>query len=172
MAPPKIPSVSGTVSQEGAPTQAETAAATNEEDAAAAAKEIATAEKEYRDNADFTKRVESVFKIADAGTGEAVPALGRLFASETDADLKTQIVDALTSIDGQDDQKLALLSAAVGASQPKDVREAAIDALTDLESPEKGIPILQSLASDPDSEIRDDVKDALEVVQATTTATK
>ena len=90
---------------------------------------------------------------------------------ESDPELKTEVLSLLADIDNQDEQKIAILSVAVHADQPKEVREAAIDAITDLESPQRGLAILQSLANDPDSEIRDDVKDAIEQVQAATSGT-
>jgi HEAT repeat protein len=130
------------------------------------ATQIAHFEAEYLTNADFSARAELIYKISDVGTPEAIPALGRIFASENDTELKTEVLSLLADIDNQDDQKLAILSAAVGADQPKDVREAAIDALTDLESPQRGLPILQSLSNDPDAEIRDAVKDAVALVQS------
>ena len=148
------------------------AAANSDTNAAAAAAEIAGLEIDYRNNTEFTRRVELIYKITEVGTAEAIPALGRIFAGETDTELKTQVISSLADIDGQDDQKVAFLSAAVSGSQPKEVREAAIDAMTDLEAPQKGVPVLQSLSADPDSEIRDDVKDALDQITAITSATQ
>jgi HEAT repeat protein len=134
--------------------------------------EIANLEIEYLTNAEFSARAEVIYKISDVGTPGAIPALGRIFFGETDPELKTEVLSLLVDIDNQDNQKLAILSAAVRADQPKEVREAAIDAITDLESPQRGLPVLQSLSSDPDEEIREDVKDAIEQVQAVMSATQ
>jgi len=134
--------------------------------------EIANLELEYMTNTEFSARAEVIYRISDVGTPGAIPALGRVFSMESDPELKTEVLSLLADIDNQDDQKLAILYAAVGADQPKEVREAAIDAVTDLESPQRGLLILQSLANDPDPEIREDVKDAIEQVQAVMSVTQ
>ena len=123
-------------------------------------------EKSYVSNPDFSARVQFIYELSDVGTPEAVSALGRLFHMEKDPDLRTEVLDSLYDIEGLDEQKVAILAAAAGADQPKEVRESAIDALTDID-PKKALPILQALASDPDPEIREQAKDAVEQVQET-----
>ena len=78
---------------------------------------------------------------------------------------KTEILDAPSDVDGQDDQKVVILSAAVSPDQAKDVRQSAIDALTNIEA-HKSLPILQALVNDSDSDISDSAKDAIEQVKA------
>jgi len=134
--------------------------------------EIANLELAYVTNTEFSARASAEPKISDVGTPGAIPALGRVFSMESDPELKTEVLSLLADIDNQDEQKIAILSVAVGADQPKEVREAAIDAITDLGSPQRGLLILQSLANDPDSEIRDDVKDAIEQVHAVMSETR
>jgi len=136
------------------------------QDNASTVQQILEFEGTYRTNADFSVRVELIYKISDVGTPEALLAMGRIFFSETDPELKTEVLNLLADIDGQTDNKLSILTAAIAADQPKDVREQAIDALTDIEPPERAVPILQSLLSDPDAEIREDAKDAVEQLQA------
>ncbi|MCG3150210.1 MAG: hypothetical protein PCFJNLEI_03690 [Verrucomicrobiae bacterium] len=119
----------------------------------------------YMANPDFTKRVETIYKISDLGTAAALTSLGRIFHTEKDPDLRIEVVDSLFDFDELDDRKVAILTAAAGADQPKEVRESAIDALGDLE-PKFALPILQSLLSDPDEEIRDQAKDQIELLQA------
>lgn len=130
-----------------------------------AAREIAALESAYVANPDFGNRVETIYKIADHDSPESITALGRIFQQEKDPDLKTEVLDSLFDIDGQDDRKVAILTAAAGADQPKDVRESAIDALGDIE-PKFAVPILQSLTNDSDEEIRDAAKDQIEQLQA------
>jgi hypothetical protein len=129
-----------------------------------AAKQVGALENAYLANTEFPQRVENIYKITDLGTPEAIAALGRLFQAEKEVDLKTEILDSLFDIDGLDDKKAALLAAGAGADQPKDVRESAIDGLTDL-APKYALPILQALVSDQDQEIRDLAKDAIEQLQ-------
>jgi hypothetical protein len=118
----------------------------------------------YNATSDFKGRVETIYKISDLNTPEAIATLGRLFAAETKPELKTEIVDSLMDFDGLDDKKAAILAAAAAPGQDKDVRETAIDGLTDID-PRKAIPILQGLVNDPDEDIRDAAKDALETAQ-------
>ena len=125
----------------------------------------AALEAAYAANPDFSKRVEVIYKISDLGTPEAITSLGRLFQGEKDPDLKTEILDSLSDVDGLDDRKVAILTTAAGADQPKDVRQSAIDGLGELE-PKYALPILQSLVSDPDEEIQDAAKDQIEQLQS------
>jgi hypothetical protein len=118
----------------------------------------------YIANPDFTARVDTIYKLTDEGTPEAIASLGRLFHAEKDPDLKTEILDSLFDVDGQDERKAALLSAGAGADQAKEVRLSAIDGLEDVDA-KYALPILQALASDPDEEIRDAAKDAIEMLQ-------
>jgi HEAT repeat protein len=132
---------------------------------------VSSLESDYRSNTDFSSRVDVVYKLSDIGTSEALATLGRLFHLETDNDLRVEILDSLFDIDGLDDKKIAILAAGAGADQVKDVREAAIDGLTDVD-PQRAIPILQALLSDPDEEIRDAAKDAIEQLQTQMTQTR
>ncbi len=129
------------------------------------AEEAAALERQYISNPDFSSRVETIYKLTDAGTPEAIASLGRLFQMEKDNDLKTEILDSLFDIDGQDNNKAAILAFAVTSGQPKEVRESAIDALEDIDA-KYALPILQGLLADPDEEIRDAAKDAIEMLQS------
>jgi hypothetical protein len=133
--------------------------------AGSAAQVAATLENAYITNPDFNSRVEQIYKLTDAGTPQAIASLGRLFHMERDNDLKTEILDSLFDIDGQDERKAALFAAGAGADQPKEVRQSAIDGLEDIE-PKYALPILQALVGDPDEDIRDAAKDAIEMLQA------
>ena len=131
-----------------------------------AAKEAATLEKTYLTKTEFADKVEALYNISDLATGEALDTLTRLFLQEKDADVKTQIIDAMDDIEGFKEKKLALLTTAIKADQPQDVRESAINALGDIEDA-RVIPILQSLLNDPDEDIRSDAEDAMKLLQDT-----
>lgn len=122
---------------------------------------VSALEASYVAKPEFTDRVQIIYKLSDAGTPDAIYALGRLFHAEKDPDLKVEIMDSLFDIDGQDDKKVALLAAGAGPDQPKDVRESAIDGLGDVDA-QYALPILKPLANDPDEEIREQAKDAIE----------
>ena len=131
-----------------------------------AAKEAAALETDYLAKTEFTDKVEALYGISDLATGEALDSLTRLFLQEKDADMKTQIIDAMGDIEGFKEKKLALLATAVKADQPQDVRESAISALGDIEDA-RVIPILQSLLNDPDEDIRSEAEDAMKELQDT-----
>lgn len=122
-------------------------------------------ETDYINKPDFSERVRIIYKLADSGTPEALASLGRIFHMEKDEDLKVEVLDSLFDIDGQDQSKAALLAQGAGPDQHRDVRESAIDGLTDID-PQIALPILKALANDPDPEIRELVRDAIEQVQA------
>jgi HEAT repeat protein len=157
-AKPSTPAVAPAPSK--APFNAQASLESSENPAQAAA----ALENAYTSNQDFTARVETIYKLSDAGTPQALAALGRLFHMEKDPDLKTEILDSLFDIDGQDEGKAALLAAGAGSDQPKDVRQSAIDGLEDVK-PEIAMPILKTLTSDPDPDISEAAKDALESLQ-------
>ncbi len=131
------------------------------------AQEVATLETGYISSPDFSARVETIYMLTDLGTAQAIAALGRLFHMEKDPELRTEMLDALFDIDGQDENKAALLAAGAGPDQPKEVRLSAIDALEDVDA-KLALPILRSLASDPDPEISDTAKSAIETLQEDT----
>jgi HEAT repeat protein len=129
------------------------------------AQEAMVLENAYIATPDFSARVETIYKLTDAATPEAIASLGRLFHMEKDPELKTEILDSLFDIDGQDERKAALFAAGAGSDQPKEVRQSAIDGLEDVEA-KYALPILQALTTDPDEDIRDAAKDAIESLQA------
>ncbi|MGD0016060.1 MAG: HEAT repeat domain-containing protein [Verrucomicrobiia bacterium] len=135
-------------------------------DSKLADKESAALETDYLATTDFAGKIETLYKISDLETGAAVDTLTRLFLQEKDADIKTQIIDAIGDIEGFKDKKLALLTLAVKADQSQDVRESAINALGDIEDA-RVIPILQSLLNDPDEDIRTDAEDTMKQLQDT-----
>ena len=121
-------------------------------------------EKNYLANPDFTERVQVIFQLSDLGSADALAVLGRLFQKEQDPDLRVQVLNSLFDIEGHDDKKAALLAAGVATNQPKDVRDAAIDALGDIEM-KRAVPILQSLLTDTDEDLREHAKDIIEQLQ-------
>lgn len=145
------------------------AAATNsagvDDEAAAQVKKL---ESDYQNTQDFQKRVVILYDLSSTESPDTIDAIARLFLNEKDPELKVELVNSLTDIDGQKDKKLAVLSSAVRGDQPKDVRLEAIDGMADVED-KRAIQILQSFANDPDEEIRDAIKDTIEQLQTVTT---
>jgi HEAT repeat protein len=103
--------------------------------------------------------------IADAPGPDAVRALTRLFQVETDPDLKVDLLDSLLGIEGLVEEKLKMLTLGAEKGLPTEVRQSAIDGLIDLDDP-RVIPVLNGLLNDPDEEVREGAKDALEMLQA------
>jgi hypothetical protein len=132
--------------------------------AAQVAQKIAELESAYRSTLDFSARVELIYQLSSVDSPETLDAIGRLFLNETDQELKIELLDSLFDIEGHNDRKLTILSAALRADQPKEVREEAIDLMIDVEDP-RAIQILQGLLNDPDAEIRDAAQDAIEQIR-------
>jgi hypothetical protein len=128
-------------------------------------KPVPVLEKDYATATNRDTRLDIMMDIAESPGPEAVKALTRLFEAETDAELKIDLLDSLLGIDGYKDEKLIMLTMGARPGLPSDVRQSAIDGLIDLEDP-RAVPILNGLLNDPDPEIREGAKDALEILQS------
>ena len=128
-------------------------------------------ERDYYNTPDFQKRVVIIYNLTSVESPAAIDAVNRLFLNEQDTELKVELVNSLSDIDGENDKKLTILTGAIRPDQPKDVRLEAIDALADTEDT-RAIQVLQGLANDPDEEIRDAVQDAIEQLQTDTADTQ
>jgi hypothetical protein len=122
-------------------------------------------EKAYHEAPDVRQKTDIVYRLGDMGSPEAILALGRIFETEGDAELKENLLTALWVVDGYDKEKIPIYAMAVQANQPEEVRKEAIDGLGDLEVVE-AIPVLQSLINDPNKEISEAAKDAIETVRS------
>lgn len=167
-APPVLPpSPSATTAAASA-----SAAATNQasgedltpEQLAAQVKQL---ENEYQNTPDFQKRVGIIYELsANDDAADVVDTVARLFMSEKDQELKIELINSLTDIDGQNDKKLAILSTAMRSNQPKEVRLEAISGMGDTED-KRGIQVLQGFANDSDKDIKEAVQDSIEQLQNT-----
>ena len=128
-------------------------------------KPLPVLEKEYVATTNRDTRLDLMMDISDFPGPDAVRALTRLFQVETDADLKVDLLDSLLGIEGQVEEKLKMLVLGTEKGLPTDVRQSAIDGLIDLDDP-RVIPIFNGLLNDPDEEIREGAKDALEMLQS------
>ena len=137
---------------------------TNDAPEAADIKPLPVLEKNYLATTNRDDRLDIMMDISDAPGPESIRTLARLFQAETDPDLKVDLLDSLLGIEGNVEEKLALLTLGTAKGLPKDVRQAAIDGLIDLDDP-RVISILNGLLNDPDEEIRENSKDALEMLQ-------
>jgi HEAT repeat protein len=122
-------------------------------------------ENEYQNTLDFQKRVTIIYELSsNDDAADVVDALARLFLNEKDQELKGELVDSLTDVDGQNDKKLAILSAALRADEPKDLRLKAIDGMGDAQD-KRGIQILQGFLNDPDEDVKQSAQDTIEQLQ-------
>ncbi len=128
-------------------------------------KTLPVLEKEYVATTNRDTRLDLMMDIADAPGPDAVRALTRLFQIETDPDLKVDLLDSLLGIEGQVEEKLKMLTLGAEKGLPTDVRQSAIDGLIDLDD-QRAIPVLNGLLNDPDEEVREGAKDALEMLQS------
>jgi hypothetical protein len=138
--------------------------ATNDEPALET-KPLPVLEKEYTTTTNRDTRLDLMMDIAETPSADAVKALTRLFEVETDPDLKVDLIDSLLGIEGFKDEKLIMLTMGARQGLPSDVRQSAIDGLIDLDD-QRVIPVLNGLLNDPDEEIRESAKDAIEMLQS------
>lgn len=96
-------------------------------------------------------------------TPAAVETIRQLFLSEKEQDVKVDMVAGLTESQSPRtrESRLALIASALAPNQPKDVREVAAQVLVEIEDP-RVINLLQQYSQDPDPEIREAMRDALE----------
>jgi len=166
---PVLPSPAGTnltavASVSAADTNPESGDAQTQADLAAQVKQL---ENEYENTPDFQKRVTLIYEIsANDDAPDVVDALAHLFLNEKDQELKIELVNSLSDVDGQNDKKLAILSTALGSDQSKDVRLKAIDGMGDAQD-KRGIQILQAYLNDPDEDVKETAQDTIEQLQNT-----
>ena len=110
---------------------------------------------------DTNERIDIVHTLGDLESAEAAAVLGLLFQNERDEELKLEMLATLEQMDVENASIMPIVAAAVRPEQPQSVREAAIDVLADLDEP-GALQMLQSLTTDPNPEIRDAAKDALQ----------
>jgi type IV secretory pathway VirB10-like protein len=130
------------------------------------AAQVKQLESDYQNATDLQKRVVTIYDLSAVDSPVTIDAIGRLFLKEKDEELKTELINSLNDIDGQNDKKLAILSSAVRADQPKDVRLEAIDGMAAMDD-KRGIQVLQAFVNDSDEEIREAVHDTIEQLQMT-----
>jgi len=165
---PALPAQAATDVTAGAPVSAEE---TNQESGdgetqAELVAQVKQLENEYENATDFQKRVTLIYEISANDDGPAViDTLAHLFLNEKDQELKVEMVNSLSDVDGQNDKKLAILSTALQADQPKDVRLEAIDGMGDAQD-KRGIQILQGYLNDPDEEVKESAQDTIEQLQS------
>jgi HEAT repeat protein len=127
-------------------------------------KEAASLEARYRGATDSQVKLDAIFQLTRLGTAEAVETIGRLFEAEGDLQMKVDLVDSLTSFEGQHDRKLSILASASQAGQPEEVREAAVEGLMSLND-RRAIPLLQPMLQDKNSDIAAKAKEAIDVLK-------
>lgn len=117
-------------------------------------------ERGYLANDDLDSRLEIMSQVADLATPEAVRVLAKLYASETDLFLKTELVSRLGSAEGEVETRLAVFAAALAPAAPEELRQTAIAELDTVED-RRAIPLWEKLASDADEGFRDRAADNL-----------
>jgi hypothetical protein len=128
-------------------------------------KPLPVLEKDYTATTNRDARLDIMMDIAENSSAETVKTLTRLFEAETDPDLKIDLLDSLLGIEGFPDEKLIMLTMGSRQGLASEIRQSAIDGLIDLDD-RRVIPVLNGLLNDPDEEIREGARDALEMLQA------
>jgi hypothetical protein len=129
------------------------------------AAQVKQLETDYQNTPDFQKRVTIIYELSsNDDAADVVDALAHLFLNEKDQELKIELVSSLTDVDNQNDKKLAILSTALRADEPKEVRLEAIDGMGDAQD-KRGIQILQGFLNDPDEDVKEAAQDTIEQLQ-------
>lgn len=136
-----------------------------EKDDVPVAKPLPALESDYTATTNRDTRLDIMMDIAETPGAETVRTLARLLETETDPDLKVDLIDSLLGIEGHTDEKLAMLTQGVRTGLPKEVRLSAVDGLIELNDP-RTVAVFNGMLNDPDEEIREAAKDALEMLQA------
>jgi hypothetical protein len=129
------------------------------------AKPLPVLEKDYAAATNRDTRLDILMDIAEMPGPDSIKALTRLFEAEMDTDLKVDLLDSLLGIEGFKEEKLIMLTMGARQGLPTEVRQSAIDGLIDLDD-QRVIPVLNGLLNDPNEEIREGAKDALEMIQS------
>ncbi len=164
---PGLPSPAAT---NAAPTASASATGTNQasgdaQSQAELAAQVKQLEKECQSTPDFQKRVTIIYELSsNDDAADVIDALTHLFLNEKDQELKIELINSLTDVDGQNDKKLAILSAGLRADQPKEVRLEAIDGMGDAQD-KRAIQILQGFLNDTDEDIKQNAQDTIEQLQ-------
>ena len=128
-------------------------------------KPLPALESDYAATTNRDSRLDIMMDIAETPGAETVRTLARLLETETDPDLKVDLIDSLLGIEGHTDEKLAMLTQGARPGLPKEVRLSAVDGLIELNDP-RTVAVFNGMLNDPDEEIREAAKDALEMLQA------
>ena len=104
--------------------------------------------------------------LGELDNAEAIAVLGFLFQNEQDEEVKLDMLATLEQMEVPNAPTMPIIATALRPEQPQSVREEAIDMLAELDEP-GALQMLQSLTADPNPEIRDAAKDALESAMET-----
>jgi HEAT repeat protein len=110
---------------------------------------------------DADRRMEIITGLQQMSVPEAIQAVAQIIRGETDPDLKTQLISVYSDSEATPEQKLATFAPLILPGQPDEVREAALNALDEVDDP-RAIPVLQGLLNDPNEDYRQMAADAIE----------
>lgn len=115
------------------------------------------------------RRIEILYELALNGSATARETLEQLYRSTRDLELKTHAIGALAFLTSDDlSFPLRLLSDALLATQPPELRTAAVETLRELESPAT-LPVWRGLLSDANPEFREFARVTIEFLAAQAT---
>ena len=128
---------------------------------------VATLEHRFRTAQTDEARNDAAQQIAGHNDAEAVRAIGRLFANETNPRFRLTLLAALGDIDDGEalEARLAMLAMAV-RGKGREERTTALDLLERLEDPRALALIETTMRSDPDAQVRQAASAIYQAVQA------
>jgi HEAT repeat protein len=125
--------------------------------------DVNTLAAKFRSEQDAGVRAEIVADLWEINTRESVEALRLLFHGERDPDVKADFLAGVADASEKaiHESCYGLLLSAIAPGQPSDIRLLAAQLFTDFE--DARVPgLLQQFSQDPDPEVREAVKDAIE----------
>ena len=131
----------------------------------AAARQAAELEREFKTEREFAPSVEAIYRLAEGSSLKSREVLRVLFFAETDPEMRVQMVNSLSFVESEDLRpSLPIFNEALKPTQPRELREAALDTIQSMHDP-RTINLLQLALADPDPELRETAMRTIEYFQ-------
>jgi HEAT repeat protein len=132
--------------------------ATDEESSAETAISL---QQKFLSTSDALERKNIIHALGDLDTDDAMDIICRLFQVEREEEVKVDMLETIEQMEVESGRKIPIMAAAIQPDQPQEVRETGIDVLADFDEP-GATQLLQNLLNDPNPDIREAAKEALQ----------
>jgi HEAT repeat protein len=118
-------------------------------------------QQKFLSTSDINERENIVHYLGELHSAEAIDIIYRLFQLERAEEVKLDMLGTVERMEIEDAHKIPIMATALQPDQPQEVRETGIDVLADFTDP-GAIQLLQNLMNDPNPDIREAAKEALQ----------